>query len=163
MQKRERTRNIIEAVIAIGLGVLCLTMRGYLLHVMLAVLGAMLVIGGVVDLVLRREFVIGIVKGVIGVFAVSMAWDPVTIEILLYLLAVVMTFYGVLGILQVLVNRSSGIKTGVYAAARPVVHLAIGIALFVHQPGFVTWFFIVAGALFIAIGLLSVAAAVFGD
>ena len=163
MLKRKRVRNIVEAVLTIGFGVLCLVMRGDLLHLMLVVLGAMLVIGGVVDLVLRREIVIGVVKGVIGVFAITMAWDPVTIEILLYLLAVVMTFYGILGILQVLVNRSSGIKGGVNSTIRPVVHLAIGIALFVHQPGVVTWFFIVAGMLFIAVGVLSIAAAVSGD
>ena len=163
MVKRERARNIIDAVIAFGLGALCLTMRGNLLHIMLVVVGAMLVAAGVVDLVLRREIVIGAVKGVIGVFAVSMAWDPITIQILLYLLAVVMTFYGVLGILQVLVNRESGIKAGLHGAMRPVIHLAIGIALFAHPHELVTWFFIVTGVLFIVIGVLSVVAAISGD
>lgn len=163
MSKKERARNIVDAVIAIGFGVLCLVMRGDLLSVMLVVLGALLVAAGVVDIVLRHEIVIGTVKIVIGVLSVSMAWDPMTVRILLYLLALVMTVYGVLGILQVLVNSSNGIKARFHAAARPAIHLAIGIALFFHQPGFVTWFFLVTGVLFIVIGILSVSAAVSGD
>ena len=163
MLKKERARNIVDAVLSIGFGVLCLVMRQELLHVMLVILGGLLVAAGIIDVVLRHELVIGVVKIVIGVFSVAMAWDPVTIEILLYLLAVVMTFYGVLGILQVLVNSSNGIKSKFHAAARPAVHLAIGIALFIHQPGFVTWFFLITGVLFIVIGVLSIAAAVSGD
>lgn len=163
MLKKERARNIVDAVLSIGFGVLCLVMRQELLHVMLVILGGLLVAAGIIDVVLRHELVIGVVKIVIGVFSVAMAWDPVTIEILLYLLAVVMTFYGVLGILQVLVNSSNGIKSKFHAAARPAVHLAIGISLFIHQPGFVTWFFLITGVLFIVIGVLSIAAAVSGD
>ena len=159
MLKRERARNLADAVIAIGMGVLCLTMRGELLKYMIAVIGVLLVAAGVIDIVLRHEIMIGVVKIVIGVFAVSMAWDPVTVEILLYLLAVVMTFYGILGILQVISNSSNGIKSKFHAAVRPAIHLAIGFALFFHQPGFVSWFFIIMGVLLIVIGVLSVAAA----
>ncbi len=163
MLKRERARNIVDAVLAIGMGVLCIAMRGTLLHVLLVALGALLVAAGVIDLVLRHEVVIGAVKIVIGVFGVSMAWDPVTVNIFLYLLAVVMSIYGILGILQVIVNSQNGIKSKFHAALRPAVHLAIGIALFIHQPGFVTWFFILTGVLLIVIGVLSVAAAVSED
>ncbi|MBQ3640064.1 MAG: DUF308 domain-containing protein [Clostridia bacterium] len=163
MSKKERARNIVEAALAIGFGVLCLVMRGDLLHVMLVVMGALLVAGGVIEIVLRREIVIGTVKIVIGALSVSMAWDPMTVRILLYLLAVVMTVYGLLGILQILVNNGNGSKTKFHAAVRPAVHLAIGIALFFHQPGFVTWFFLVTGVLLVVIGVLSVAAAVSGD
>ncbi len=159
MKKRERVRNLIDAFIAVVMGILCIVMRGDLLHVLIAVIGGLLVAAGVVDLILRHEFVIGAVKVVIGVFAVMMAWDPVTVNILLYLLACVMLFYGLLGILQVLVNFQNGIKPKFFAVLRPFIHFAIGVALFAHQPGFVKWFFLITGALLIVIGVLSVAAA----
>ena len=160
MRKKERIRNMLDAVIAIGMGVLCLVMRAELIRYLIVISGGLLILAGLIDVILRHEITMGVIKGVLGVFAISMAWMEKTVEILLYLLAVVMVFYGVLGILQVLSNRSNGIKAGFAAAARPFLHLAVGVALFIHQPGFVNWFFILLGALLILIGVLSVAAAV---
>ena len=163
MRKKERIRNMIDAVIAIALGVLCLTMRAELIRYLIVAAGALLVLAGVVDIVLRHEVVIGAIKIVIGVFSFSMAWMEKTVEILLYLLAVVMVFYGILGILQVISNNSSGVRSRFHSAVRPALHLAIGVVLFIHQPGFVNWFFILLGVLLILIGVLSVASAVSDD
>ena len=150
---------MLDAVIAIAMGALCLSLRSELIRYLIVASGVLLILAGVVDLLLRHEITMGVIKGVLGVFCISMAWMDKTVEILLYLFAVVMVVYGVLGILQVVANRSNGIRSGFSAAARPVIHLAIGVALFIHQPGFVNWFFILLGALLILIGVLSVAAA----
>lgn len=158
MKKRGIIKVAVNAAVTVATGILCLTLRHDMIHVILLLCGVFLVLSGIMEFALNREYVIGTVKIILGFLAGSMAWNPVSVTVVLYLLALTMTVYGLLGVLQIIVNRVAKIRPTFGDVARPFIHLSLGILLFLNHIRTADWFFLSCGVLLILRGIMSLTA-----
>ena len=144
--------KLITAIAAIVVGVLFIALKGDVLSIAFTVLGAALIVMGILDAA-KKDSKSGTVKIVAGLVTVLLGWTLVSI-----------TLYIV--ILYCLMNLVSSLKTDGYSMstvqklrtyAKPVIGLAAGICLLLNQGGTVSWVFIFTGIVFIAEGIMMLA------
>ena len=144
--------KLITAIAAIVVGVLFIALKGDVLSIAFTVLGAALIVMGILDAA-KKDSKSGTVKIVAGL----LGWTLVSIT--LYIVAALMILY-------CLMNLVSSLKTDGYSMstvqklrtyAKPVIGLAAGICLLLNQGGTVSWVFIFTGIVFIAEGIMMLA------
>lgn len=144
--------KLITAIAAIVVGVLFIALKGDVLSIAFTVLGAALIVMGILDAA-KKDSKSGTVKIVAGLVTVLLGWTLVSIT--LYIVAALMILY-------CLMNLVSSLKTDGYSMstvhyAKPVIGLAAGICLLLNQGGTVSWVFIFTGIVFIAEGIMMLA------
>ena len=155
--KKEKTKQLIGAILSIVVGILCILLQNRILGALMTGIGVLLIVSGVLDLIIVKNVISFVVKAVIGAAIILLGWLAVTV--VLYIIAVLMVIYGILGILQVLSNPLASVGLKILALFRPILNLVVGICLFFNQGGTMAWVFIVVGILLVADGILSMAAA----
>ena len=142
--------KLITAIAAIVVGVLFIALKGDVLSIAFTVLGAALIVMGILDAA-KKDSKSGTVKIVAGLVTVLLGWTLVSIT--LYIVAALMILY-------CLMNLVSSLKTDGYSMStvqKPVIGLAAGICLLLNQGGTVSWVFIFTGIVFIAEGIMMLA------
>ena len=148
--------KLITAIAEIVVGVLFIALKGDVLSIAFTVLGAALIVMGILDAA-KKDSKSGTVKIVAGLVTVLLGWTLVSIT--LYIVAALMILY-------CLMNLVSSLKTDGYSMstvqklrtyAKPVIGLAAGICLLLNQGGTVSWVFIFTGIVFIAEGIMMLA------
>ena len=155
--KNEKTKQLLGAILSIVIGVLCIVLQNQVLGWLMTGIGVLLIVSGLLDLILAKNLISFVVKAVIGAAIILLGWLAVTV--VLYIIAVLMVIYGILGILQISANPAAGVGLKILALFRPVLNLVVGICLFFNQGGTVQWVLIVVGILLVVDGILSMASA----
>ena len=139
--------KLITAIAAIVVGVLFIALKGDVLSIAFTVLGAALIVMGILDAA-KKDSKSGTVKIVAGLVTVLLGWTLVSIT--LYIVAALVSSLKTDGY-----SMSTVQKLRTYA--KPVIGLAAGICLLLNQGGTVSWVFIFTGIVFIAEGIMMLA------
>ena len=141
--------KLITAIAAIVVGVLFIALKGDVLSIAFTVLGAALIVMGILDAA-KKDSKSGTVKIVAGLVTVLLGWTLVSIT--LYIVAALMILY-------CLMNLVSSLKTDGYSMStvQKLRTYAAGICLLLNQGGTVSWVFIFTGIVFIAEGIMMLA------
>ena len=134
----------IAAILTILIGVLFIVMKSGVIGVAMTVLGAVLIVLGLLDL-LQKEIPPAVVKIVIGALIILFGWTIT--NAVLYIVAALALIYGVLLLYQLVKCRKKGscLLDTLLGYAVPVLFIVIGLLLFFNQGGTLNWVFIVAG------------------
>lgn len=149
----DKNSKLIEAVITILLGVLCITLKGQIISIALTILGVVLIVLGILDIV-NSVLNMGIIKIVVGAVVIVFGWAFVTVA--LYVIGVLLILYGLLALVNKIKARVhyTNVVSTVISYSVQVVSIIIGLFLLFNQGGTVNWVFIVAGIFSIIEGLL---------
>lgn len=149
----DKNSKLIEAVITILLGVLCIALKGQIISIALTILGVVLIVLGILDIV-NSVLNMGIIKIVVGAVVIVFGWAFVTVA--LYVIGVLLILYGLLALVNKIKLRVhyTNVVSTVISYSVQVVSIIIGLFLLFNQGGTVNWVFIVAGIFSIIEGLL---------
>ena len=139
--------KLITAIAAIVVGVLFIALKGDVLSIAFTVLGAALIVMGILDAA-KKDSKSGTVKIVAGLVTVLLGWTLVSI-----------TLYCLMNLVSSLKTDGDSMSTvqKLRTYAKPVIGLAAGICLLLNQGGTVSWVFIFTGIVFIAEGIMMLA------
>ncbi len=142
------TNNLIRAVISIVLGILFIVKQGGVIGIAMTLVGICAIVMAVFDLIAKKT-VSAIIKAVVGIAVIVFGW--VLVDLALFVIAAVLIINGITELI-------SAIKTSpkVLTYVTPAVTLLAGICLLFNGGGAVNFVFIIAGALLIADGVLSI-------
>jgi len=138
------TSALISAVVYIVLGILFCILKGGVAIACLYVIGALLIVQGVLDMVNRR-LVQGILEAAIGVLVIVFAGPIAQYAVIVF--GVLLLVWAVLRLFD---NSRKSALTLLYIVGAGVV----GVLLIINHFAFLDWFFIVIGILLIVEGIL---------
>lgn len=144
--------NTVSAIALIVAGILFCALRAQFVSALLTVIGAILILLGIVDLVGRR-WVLGAITLGVGIVIIVCGWTIVDITLLI--LGIVLAIYAVYAIAS---NISTFKMTKGYdkvlVLLNPLIMLAVGIMLIVARWYMVDAIFIVLGVIAIVDGVM---------
>lgn len=163
----KKTNYIISALITLALGITLIIYRAQVISWVLLIIGALLVIFGIIDLTKKR--IIGaliflflgasVIVSVLGLnqFGVEVAKIfNVIVTIILYALGVFLIIIGIFAVIKLINahNTYSSPFSMMFSYLIPVIYIFIGICLFFNQTGIVNLFFLIAGIMLVIQGTL---------
>ncbi len=138
----KKTEKIIAAILTMVLGVLLIVVRGNMISILMTVLGAALLVFGVIDLI-NKLIPAGVVKLVCSVLVIVFGW--VLVSAVLYILGAFLVIVGILVLYELIKNKvccSFNDWNSLLIYAKPCVCILIGVLLFFNGVG---WIFVLAG------------------
>lgn len=147
------TNKDITAILVIFVGLLFIIMRNSMLSLVITLLGAALLVIGVLQLI-KKETPVGIMLLVAGAFVI--VFGNFFTSIALYVIAALLIIYCVMN-LMIVWKRGEQLVTSsqkIHAYLKPVIGILAGVFLLFHQGGAVSWVFIVVGIILVAEGVL---------
>lgn len=147
----KKSEKILAALFTMALGILFIVLKGSFISILMTVIGAGLILLGVVDLV-NKLVPPAVIKIVSGVLVIVCGW--VIVKAVLYLLAGVLLIFGILVLYDKLKNnvRGCNLWQTLIEYATPTICIAIGILLLFHSGAVVNFVFIASGCLAILEG-----------
>lgn len=140
------TSNILTCLVYAAIGVLLCIFRGDSLDILMTVVGALLVVLGVIDLFKNKETGKGIIEALLGVAIIVCGW--LVMDLVLLILGVVLI---VKGVMEIVKNR----KAGFVANLSSIMLLVIGVLLVVSKWALLDVMCLIAGIIFIINGVLA--------
>ncbi|MBR7091446.1 MAG: DUF308 domain-containing protein [Clostridia bacterium] len=137
--------NIVACVLYALLGLVLIIFQGGSLNILFTVIGALLVIAGLVDVFNNGNLVQGIVEAVVGVVLIVGGW--LIADIILVVLGVLLIASGIMEIIQ-------NYKNGFMAILSSIILVVIGILLVIAPWTMLNTFCIIAGAVFLVNAVL---------
>ena len=147
----KKTEKIIAAVLTMAVGVLLIAMQDNFISVLMSIVGACLIVLGVVDLC-RRYVPPAVIKMVSGVLIIVCGW--VLVEAVLYILSAMLLIAGILLLYDKIKKRivCDSLLHTVLEYALPSVFLLIGFLLLFHQAFAIEIIFVTVGCLTVVEG-----------
>lgn len=139
------TNNILTCAIYAVIGLLLIILRGGSLNILMTVVGALLLVMGIVDLVKNKDTVKGLIEAVIGVAIIVCGWLVVDIVLLVFGILLILK-----GVIDVIRNYKSGFK----AVLSPIVTIIIGVLLVIAKWTLLDVICIIAGVVFLVNAVL---------
>lgn len=139
------TNNILTCAIYAVIGLLLIILRGGSLNILMTVVGALLLVMGIVDLVKNKDTVKGLIEAVIGVAIIVCGWLVVDIVLLVFGILLILK-----GVVEVIRNYKSGFK----AVLSPIVTIIIGVLLVIAKWTLLDVICIIAGVVFLVNAVL---------
>ena len=142
----KKTERIIAAILTMAIGILLIAMQDKFIGLLMSIVGACLIVLGVVDLC-HRYVPPAVVKMVSGILIIVCGW--VLVEAVLYIIAAMLLIAGILLLYDKIKKRISCdtlFKT-ILAYALPSVFIAIGCLLLFHQAFAMEIIFVITGIL----------------
>lgn len=139
------TNNILTCAIYAVIGLLLIILRGGSLNILMTVVGALLIVMGIVDLVKNKDTVKGLIEAVIGVAIIVCGWLVVDIVLLVFGILLILK-----GVVEVIRNYKSGFK----AVLSPIVTIIIGVLLVIAKWTLLDVICIIAGVVFLVNAVL---------
>lgn len=145
------SEKVVCGIIAVLLGLLFLSLQGDVVSVAVTLLGAALVVWGVLDL-FDRKIETALLKIAGGAAAILFGW--LIVSAVLYVLAVALMIFGV-WLLYVRIRESKGcVPVGevILHCALPVACMLTAFFLFFNDGGAAAWAFILSGICMVIVG-----------
>ncbi len=127
------------------IGLLLVILKGGSLGILMTVVGALLIILGIVDIVKEKDLVTGVIEAVIGVAIIVCGWLIADIVLLVFGIVLI-----VKGVMEAWEKRDKGWKE----LLSPLVTIVIGILLVVAKWALMDILCIVAGIIFLVNAVL---------
>ena len=140
------TSNILTCLVYAVIGVLLCIFKGGSLNILMTVVGALLVVLGLVDLIKNKQVGKGLIEALLGAAIIVCGW--LVVDLVLLILGVVLI---VKGVMEIVKNR----KAGFVANLSSIMLLVIGVLLVVANWVLLDFMFIIAGVIFIVNGVLA--------
>jgi len=137
--------NLVACVLYALIGLALVIFQGGCLSILFTIIGALLVLAGLVDIFNNGKVVQGIIEAVIGVALIVGAW--LIVNIMLMVLGILLVASGVMEIVQ---NH----KNGFVAILPSIILIVIGILLVIAPWTMMDLFCIIAGAVFLVNAVL---------
>ena len=147
--------KLISALFTIALGILLCLFKQTMLQIIVTLMGALIVLLGILDITRRKDYPMGIIKIIIGVIVIVFAWVFVTLAFII--LGVILIAYGVFQLINLLKDRlpRAPLLIGV---VNSVVIVVAGICCFFAET--VAIMFLIVGIILIVYGVLSLIEAI---
>ncbi|MBQ8885472.1 MAG: hypothetical protein IJY62_03800 [Clostridia bacterium] len=144
------SEKLVSALLTVLLGVLFIVMKGGVVSVAMTILGAVLIVLGVLNLI-DKQVAPAVVKIVIGALIIVCGW--LIVRVVLYIVAALLLIYG---ILDLYARIKAGLKCDnvwktVIVYAKPVLMIVLGLLLFLSS---LDWIFVLVGICAILEGAL---------
>ena len=150
--KVSKRDSIIVALISIVIGVLFIIFKSEVIGIAMTVLGVLLIVNGIIHLVNDEEKIYGIILICVGALIIIGGWLIATI--ILYIIAVLLIFYGAMLIYAFFKAGHASLINLI----SPILMVVAGILLFLNQKGTLDWVFIVEGIVLIVEGAINLVA-----
>lgn len=142
----KKSEKILAACLMMAVGFLLIVLKDDMISILMTVLGAGLIVLGIMDLV-ARHIPIGIVKLVCGVFIIVCGW--IIVNAVLYVIAAALLIFGILLVYYKVKKRVRG-RTPFHTLceyAIPAFFIAIGLLLLFHRSAAVEIVLVICGVL----------------
>lgn len=138
--------NVLTCAVYAVIGLLLVILQGGSLGILMTVVGALLVVLGIVDIVKEKDTVKGIIEAVLGVAIIVCGW--LIADIVLLVLGIVLIIKGIMEIIK-------NYKKGFVANLSAIVTIVAGILLVVAKWALMDIMCIIAGAIFLVNAVLA--------
>lgn len=139
------SNTILTAIFYAVIGVLLIIWQGGSLNILMTIVGAMLIILGVVDIFKAKEVGKGLIEIGAGVAIIVLGW--LIVDIVLLVLGIVLVVKGVMELVKVY-------KNGFMAMLSPLVTIVIGILLIISKWALLDTICLIAGIVFVVNAVL---------
>ena len=95
--------KLISALFTIALGILLCLFKQTMLQIIVTLMGALIVLLGILDITRRKDYPMGIIKIIIGIAVIVFAWVFVTLAFII--LGIILIAYGVFQLINLLKDR----------------------------------------------------------
>ena len=140
------TSNILTCLVYAVIGVLLCIFKGGSLNILMTVVGALLVVLGLVDLIKNKQVGKGIIEALLGVAIIVCGW--LVTGLVLLILGIVLI---VKGVMEIVKNH----KAGFVANLSSIMLLVIGVLLVISKWALLDVMCIIAGVIFIINAVLA--------
>ena len=134
------TNNILTCAVYAIIGLLLIILKGGSLGILMTIVGALLVVLGVVDIIKTKDMTKGIIEVVAGVAIIVCGW---------LIADIVLLILGILLIVKGAMEVFNNFKNGIMAIVSPVVTIVIGILLVIAKWTLLDVFCIIIGVIFL--------------
>ncbi len=145
-KKPERNGALLTALLYILAGLLFCIFRTTVLSWLMTVIGALLVVSGVLHM-LDKRMTEGVVTAAVGILILLGGW--LFVDIILLVLGIALTAKGVLDL-----ARALDVKNNISGIAAAIITMLVGVALIVSKWALLDWLFIILGVVLIVDGVL---------
>lgn len=153
MAKGNKNNNLLSAllfpIVTVLSGILLLIFGGGVINIALYVIGAILMVSGILAIV-KKDYIKGVIMIVVGIVIIFLGWKLV--EIALIVLGVLLAVVGVYNIVKLIMDKKASFKN----VLAPVVILIVGVLLLVVGLGVLDFIVYVAGVLLIVYGVYQI-------
>ena len=149
----KKTSQIISAAMTLALGILFVILKADVVRICLAVLGAALIVVGILDLI-KINVVSGVIKAVLGVAVLVVG--NLLVDVALIILGIVLLIYGILELIKrVLSVKGERLWAFILGLISPAVCIVASVFLITSRGTAITWTVLVAGIFLIVNGVLA--------
>lgn len=150
---RRRGNGLVSAAALVLLGLLFIIFKSDIISIAMSLIAAVLVAIGIFNIV-RKNFVGGVIKIVIGGLILAAGW--LIVELALYIFAAVILIAGVIDLyrLSKIRDNESRLST-IMHFIQPIIYILVAICLLFNQGGTLSWVFTVSGIFFIIDGVVA--------
>ncbi len=138
--------NVLTCAVYAIIGLLLVILRGGSLGILMTVVGALLIVLGIMDVIKGKEMVKGIIEAGLGIAIIVLGWLIADIVLLVFGIVLI-----VKGAMEIWGNRNKGIDSLI----SPIVTVVIGILLVVAKWALMDILCIVAGIIFLINAVLA--------
>ena len=134
------TNNILTCAVYAIIGLLLIILKGGSLGILMTIVGALLVVLGVVDIIKTKDMTKGMIEVVAGVAIIVCGW---------LIADIVLLILGILLIVKGAMEVFNNFKNGIMAIVSPVVTIVIGILLVIAKWTLIDVFCMIIGVIFL--------------
>lgn len=138
--------NILTCVVYAVIGLLLIILKAGSLGILMTIIGALLIVLGVVDMVKNKDLTKGLIEAVVGVAIIVCGW---------LIADIVLLVFGILLIVKGVMELCKTYKNGFMAMLNPIVTIVVGVLLVVAKWTLMDVICIVAGVIFLVNAILA--------
>lgn len=155
----KKNQAVINAALMLVIGILLIVFKGKVLEITMTILGACLIVLGVLDLVERRDYLLFAVKTVIGILIIVCGLS--LSQIACYVIGALVLVYGMLQLWNFITSKTkiSSFVDFLAVYSNPIMNILIGLCMLLVNIGTIANIvFTVLGIFFIIEALLDLTA-----
>ena len=138
--------NIVTCAVYAIIGLLLVILKGGSLGILMTIVGALLIVLGVVDIIKNKDLTKGLVEAVIGVAIIVCGW---------LIADIVLLIFGILLIVKGAMDLFKNLNNGFMAMLSPIVTIVIGVLLVIAKWALLDVICIIAGVIFLVNAVLA--------
>lgn len=138
--------KIANCILYVAIGLLLIILKGGALDILMTIVGALFVVAGIVDIINGKDVTKGIIEVVIGIVIIVLGWTITDLVLLIF---------GILLVIKSIIELSKSGKKNSANTLSSIITLVIGILLIISRWALLDLICVIAGAVFILNGLLT--------
>lgn len=146
----KKNQAVVSAALMLIIGILLIVFRREVLSIAMTILGACLIVLGVLDLIECRDYLLFAVKVVIGILIIVCGWA--ILGIACYVIGALLLVYGLMQLWNFICSKTKIVSVSDFFAvySNPIMNIIIGLCLLLSNVGSIAdVMFIIVGAFFI--------------